>query len=491
MSQHSDKKRILVIGAGPAGLSAATRLLEEAGDRVTVTLMTMGHHVGGKAASYEDDDGHTVEHGWHMILGFYRNMLSLMERAGIALEDTLVSMQGNAHPFEPGTGVLHTLNWRKSRAAFALDWLGYDGLPVGDRLNFGRFMAQAFAEATSRTDLTQHDDICFRTWAIEHGLRPHITRYSLFRNFREAYFNYPESLSAYHMLQSMKLMSDPKRGEMFVVRGGFSERVWDPIADYFRKLGGTLVPFSMATDWIYEGRKITGVRLARPDGAGHNDGESSWQQDRLPIKAGTERVYSDFDAVISTVPVAVLKQMNRNDERMWASPYFGRLSNLRSAATLSMVVHTKKPYMDYPGPVYGLSAPMGIAVNMTRYWDEYKNTNIGAAIHFMGQEGGFEDWSDDQIVKFTLENFSRVSAFGSIRDAEITYLEFHRNRSAFERLVLGEPGVQKFRPGPRTPFLNLYVAGDWVQNDIDVVCMEGAITSGKAAAELALKDLQR
>ncbi|MCP4445431.1 MAG: NAD(P)-binding protein [Myxococcales bacterium] len=483
------KTRVLVIGAGPAGLSAATRLLEKAPGQVEVTLMHMGHHLGGKASSYEDDEDYTVEHGWHMMLGFYRKMRGLMGRAGIDLDKTLVSMKGNAHPFEPWSGKIHTLNWKRSTLSFMGHWLAYSGLPLGDRLNFGRFMAQTFIEADRGGDLTRHDDLCFRTWAIERGLKPHITRYSLFRNFREAYFNVPESISAYHMLKSMKLMSTPKRSEMFVVRGGFSEHVWGPIGAYFEKLGGTIVPFSLATDWVYEGRRITGVRIGRPDSSGHDEGMSAWKQKHLPIKDGSDSVHTNFDSVISTIPVAVLAQMNREDARMWASPYFSRLSELRSGVTLSMTVHTKQPWMKYPGPVFGLPAPMGIAVNMTPYWNEYKGQNIRSAIHFMGQEGGFEDWSDEQIIAFTLDNFSGVGALGSIRDAGIRYLEFHRNRSAFEQLMLCEPGVQKFRPGVRTPFLNLYVAGDWVRNEVDLICMEGAISSGAQAADTLLEDM--
>ena len=78
-------------------------------------------------------------------------------------------------------------------------------------------------------------------FAIEHGLRPHLTKYSVFRFLREAYFNFPEQISAYHVLQSMRLMSSPKRAEAFVCVGPWSEVVWEPIARYFRALGGVLI----------------------------------------------------------------------------------------------------------------------------------------------------------------------------------------------------------------------------------------------------------
>src|SRR5438094_220155 len=71
-------------------------------------------------------------------------------------------------------------------ARFALE---FDGIAARDKGNYARFFAQAFAEAASGVALTRHDDVCFATWAIERGLRPHVTKYSQFRFLREAYFN--------------------------------------------------------------------------------------------------------------------------------------------------------------------------------------------------------------------------------------------------------------------------------------------------------------
>ncbi len=483
--------RVLVIGAGPAGLAAGVRLLEEGRGRVEVKLIHMGHHLGGKAASHRAPDGRFVEHGWHMVVGFYERMRSLMARAGIS-RSVLRTMGGQSHPYESFTGRIHTLDSSGGRLRFATSFaLTYDGLPVGDRFNLSRVLSEAYSVALSREPLSAHDDVCFDTWAVERGLRPHAAHYSLFRFFREAYFNFPEQVSAYHVLQTLRLMNDSPSSELFVVDGPYSERVWDPIGAYFERLGGEREPYCMATDLLYEGRRIVGVRAGRPEGRGHQDGRSSWQTPRLPVAEGSERTLEGFDCVISTVPHAVFLSLNAGDARWWNAPYFSRLKNLRSATTVSMVVETERPALPFPGPVFGFRAPMGIAVNMTPYWDERRAANPnGSVVAFVGQEAGFEHVTDEALSARTLDELALVPE-GDLRAAGIRYLELHRNRSDFERLLLCEPGVQQFRPGPRTPFKNLFLAGDWVRNPVDLICMEGAIVAGEQAADLVLEEVAR
>jgi len=483
------KRRVLVLGAGPAGLAAGVRLLERARASVDVTIAHQGHHLGGKAASYTDARGRRLEHGWHMMVGFYRRMFSLLDRAGVPRSRAVRSMAGKSHCYEPGAGKVFTLDSTGGRVATAFGFARYEGLPLDDRAHYARFMSQTYARILGGEELSRHDDVCFTRWAIENGLRPHLTRTSLFRLFRDGYFNFPEQISAYHVLQTMKLMSTSEDAECFTAAGPWSERVWDPIGRYFESLGGTIEPYAMVSGFERDGRRVTGVRAARPDGAGHDDGASSWRPAELPAQPGTERILSGFDVVISTLPQAVFVGLDAGDARMWSSPYFARMKNLRSAATMSMTVRTARPCLPWPGPVHGLPAPLGIAVDMTRYLDRLSDgQEPGREIHLVGQEAGFEGWSDAEVASFALDQLAKVPG-GDLRAAGVTYLELHRNRADFERIFLSEPGVQRFRPGPRTPFANLFLAGDWVRNAIDVVCMEGAITSGEEAADLALEHL--
>ncbi len=478
--------KVLVLGAGPAGLAAAARLLERGEGKVQVHVVHMQDVLGGKAASWRDPEGFLVEHGWHMLVGFYDQLFGLMERAGIDRDEALASMYGDSHCYEPSEERVYTMNSRGGKLAVAARFAFYEGLPIEDRFHFARVMTQAFAIAGSREDLTRHDDICFDSWAVELGLRPHMTRYSMFRFLRIAYFNFPEQISAYHVLQTLKNVSTSEHAELYVCQSGTTETLWNPIGAYVKRLGGTFEPNVVATDLIYEGDRLVGIRAAQARPTSPFAPKTNDSPDALPVVPGTERTLEGFDYVLSTLPVAVIQQMNRDDTRMWRSNFFRRLTNLRSAATMALTVVTRNaPEERYRGPVHGLPAPFSFVVDMKPYWREFADDpNVGAVLVFGGQERGFEDWSDEQIIAFTLRNY--VPVLGSPLSLGITKIELHRNRHAWERLMLAEPGVEPFRPDPITPFRNLFLAGDWVRNRVNIISMEGAVSSGIEAADLLL-----
>jgi hypothetical protein len=172
---------------------------------------------------------------------------------------------------------------------------------------------------------------------------------------------------------------------------------------------------------------------------------------------------------------------------MWQSPFFRRLTNIRSAVTMALTVVTRRPVpRHFPGPLHGFPAPFNVVTDMKPYDAELaRDPNVGAVLVFCGQERGFETWTDAEILEFTFESY--VPAFGRIADLDIVRTEMHRNRQPWEQLFLSEPGVQQFRPDPRTPFRNLFLAGDWVRNAVDVIAMEGAVTSGIEAADMLLE----
>ena len=77
----SDHRRVVIVGGGLAGLSAAAALAESG---LAVEVIESRRNCGGRAASFEDpQDGSLVDACQHVAMGCCTNFLDLCERAGL------------------------------------------------------------------------------------------------------------------------------------------------------------------------------------------------------------------------------------------------------------------------------------------------------------------------------------------------------------------------------------------------------------------------
>ena len=78
------KKRVLIMGGGLSGLSAAKHIIDAGHEPI---LLEARQLLGGKVAAWKDDDGDITETGLHIFFGAYPNMMTLFYELGI--EDRL------------------------------------------------------------------------------------------------------------------------------------------------------------------------------------------------------------------------------------------------------------------------------------------------------------------------------------------------------------------------------------------------------------------
>lgn len=72
------KLRIVIVGGGCAGLSAAWHLLQHDPAGYEITVYERSWRLGGKSASSRDRHGRVLEHGLHVWLGFYENAFRMI-----------------------------------------------------------------------------------------------------------------------------------------------------------------------------------------------------------------------------------------------------------------------------------------------------------------------------------------------------------------------------------------------------------------------------
>ena len=463
--------RVVIVGGGLAGLSAGIRLLEKSPD-ASVTLYTMGHHLGGKATSYRDEEGFNIDHGFHAMSTNYRRLLGLLARAGVDRSRTLVLDKGTYY-FDEETGQIDRSGQGTTARA------------KGNARSMGRFFLSNLGRIYSQDDIEQYDDICWRAWAIQHGLDEEATKTRSFRFSQDALFNWPHEVSAYITMKSLRLLGGS--GKYYLVDGTYGEDIIDPIVQYFGKLGGNVQLMHKLIHVQHDAARVIGLRFALPDFNFHNDGRTRWERS-VRVLPQRSKMVTEFDSAILAVPVDNLRELNPNDNAFWRG--FSGLENLRSVATLSFQLWTEQSVLpDISACINCLDEPLPMVIDYKQMKSCYRdNDKFGSVLEWVGQETTFEGFSDEELKQKAYESLCRISGITDPRQAGIIHESFNRNTSNHERYLLTDPGTLQFRPHSTTHYENLLLAGDWIRNEVDVPTMEGAVCSGYTAADELLKE---
>jgi len=484
-----------VVGAGPAGLAAAARVLERGGrKRFRVRLALMGHHFGGKADSWRDSEGRLIDHGQHVVLGWYSEMMGLLRRAGVDVDARLISNRGHTYIYEPRDDRVHDFALKRNPFHVLGTTMSYSGLTGAEKRNIAGFVMSNLSLFMGVQDIEQFDDVCFTAWCMANGLKASIVETSAFRMSRTGQLNWPGEISAYSMLKTMrKVNRDYRMAKYYFCDGGMSDRFWKPVVEYFRKLGGEVEMMRKLIGLRVEGGRVVAAEFAEPDAAGHDlpshpPGRSRFEG-VVPTKPGSVVLDRDFDYVIPAIPVTGFQQLSRGDKSFWGIEEMAKIRNLRGVAPLALQVWHREPLTRrYKSVIAGLDGPLGFVLDNKHIIREYRyDPRYGSVLYFVGQEAGYEHWSDEDHLAQCLANASRLPGFERIDRKGIIHYRVIRHRSTDKAYFYTEPGVQQFRPKTRTTLPNLMLAGDWVPNKIDFPCMESAVVSGLAAADAVVR----
>lgn len=442
----------IVIGAGFAGLSAATKL---AADGARVLVLEARPGLGGRASAFVDPrSGESVDNGQHLMLGCYYETLEFLARIGARQH---VSIQPNLEvPFVDTDGVASVLSCPSlpSPLHLLVGLFRWKALGWGDRfsaLALARpLRAAQRALGTGRDPSPDSEGETVERWLIRHGQSRRL-REMLWEPLGVAALNQSIGEAAapsFVRVLAEMFGSDRSASAIAMPLVPLTALYANPAVDFIRARSGSVLVSSPARTVLADGR------VDRVDVRGQ-----AWH---APV-------------VVVSVPWHALADTLVGDTRP-VEPLVGAASRVEASPIVTVNLWLDRAVL--PGPFVGLPG-------RTFQWVFDKRQVFGdSASHLSFVSSGaaavVAESNDALASKAWTELRAAIpaAAAATVRRSLVV-----RERRATFSLAPGQPS----RPGPSTGVSGLWLAGDWTDTSLPAT-IEGAVVSGHRAAEAARQE---
>jgi uncharacterized protein with NAD-binding domain and iron-sulfur cluster len=447
ISAGNRKPKAVIAGGGLAGLACAKRLVDAG---FQIELVEAEPQLGGRTASWIDEDGQQVESGVHTFFGVYSRLIQLLNEVGVN-DDLMVSWDDKVGFLQPG-GDLSVFATDPVR-----DLAGVLGGVLGNNrligplsklslgLTFINGLLQRYEYEERSVARLARDGALFRP-AYERLLRP------LSRGLS---FCEPEELSAYVLLTLLQHgIFNPFNIRAGTFRGGMTEVMINPLARWLENRGATLRTSA----------KVSAIH--------HQAGQANGQVSSFELENGEMLT---GDVYISALPLEAIKPMV--PASLQELTYFRHLQELETVPATAVQLWFDRQFMKRNEFIYLSGSPLVV------FQDESRITFPSAGSRISGQITAryTDNYSDRQLVDLALEELNRY--IPASVGAQVTKSVVVRHQA-----IAIKPGVAIKRPRQASPVSNFFLAGDYTRQNW-FTTMEGATRSGEMAAQAILRYL--
>ena len=440
-------KDAVVIGAGFAGLSAAVALAE---DGVRVTVLEGKPALGGRAYSFADPEtGDFVDNGQHVLMGCYNETLDFLKRIGA--HDQLVFHEDLEIEMLAGPGQSAILKTARMPGPLHMTaaLLGYRHLSIAERVGAMRGGLRMLAMRRSgggelrRLTVAQLMD---RIGQSEHARRCFWYPLSI------ATLNDEPQVSSAQLLAEVlkRAFFSRRRDSAFVYsRVGLSDLYCTGAKRVIERAGGQVVSHSIVEMLELGARRdVAGVRL----------------RDGRRIEA------SDFISAVT--PPQLLRFLPENAV---ADPFFSRFTGLSSSPIICVHVWldrevTSSPFIGFIGTTTQW------LFNKRQIFARRGEAHPGYLSFVISGARKLVDRSNQEILDIVINDLhAMIPASRAARVVKSLVLK--------EKNATMAPDLRshELRPTAKTPIVNFFLAGDWIQTGLPAT-IESAVISGRAAA---------
>ncbi|MGV0851150.1 FAD-dependent oxidoreductase [Mycolicibacterium phlei] len=451
------RPQVVVVGAGIAGLAAATGLAER-GVHVDVIERQpyLGGRVGGWTDRLHDSTPVAMNRGFHAFFRQYYNLRTLLQRVDPALgmltpmsDYPLVDAHGRRDTFRglPQSPPFNALAFALRSPTFRL--------PDLVRLNA---RAAAPLAAVRVPDIYRVlDDTDAETFLRDINF-PAAARHLAFEVFSRSFFAEPSELSAAELATMFHIyFLGSSEGLVFdVATANFDVALWDPLASYLRSREVR----------IRTGTSVREIRCGTRFEVRCDDGE-----------------VIDADGVVLATDVTGLQKLVAHSPTLGDSRWRERVAAMATAAPfvvqrlwLDRPVHTDRAAFLGTGG----RPPLDNISVLNRYEREARD--------WSRRTGG----SVLELHSYAVDDDTDLT--GRLRERMYELYPETRSANVVAERVLCRADCPRFAPGDfaarptvATPHDGLALAGDGIRIDLPVALMERAATTGWSAANLLLR----
>jgi squalene-associated FAD-dependent desaturase len=449
----SDHRRVVVVGGGLAGLSAAATLAESG---FAVDVIESRRNCGGRAASFEDpQDGSLVDACQHVAMGCCTNFLDLCRRAGFGSElrrdRTLwfIGPDGTRSACTPA-------GWLPAPLHLLPLLFGMSHFSVWEKLSLSYGMMRLAVRQNIVTDDSEPTAAC---WLQSRQPKRVIDLF--WQPVIESALG--ESMDFVGISAVRKVVVDgflahPQAADLLVPTEPLGKLFGSKLVSWLRNQGVV----------VHTGRTVTGIQYDN-------------SHDVTGVYCGEDVMLAD--AVILAVPWRAAARLVPDvlppvDESFIGSPI--------------TAVH-----LWFDRQIFDL--PHAVLVGRVSQWvfqgeeevmqaEEKKSARKGEEIGYHCQvvisaSRGLCDGNREQLLETVVAELRDI--FPEAQAAQLIRSRVVTDPTA---VLSVRPGIDTVRPKAKTPVKNLFLAGDWTQTGWPST-MEGAVRSGRHAAAMLIESM--
>ena len=440
--------RAIVAGAGPAGFACAKWLSDRGYE---VVLLEKRAVPGGKVSAWKDADGDWVESGLHVFFGAYHTLLGFLDECGLAdsfawkpAEMVFAAPERGRTAITFVKGLPPPLNGLAGVALTRLiSWP--DKLRMALGLVRPIFGSQAYIDA--------QDEQTYAAWHLRHAMGERSLRAIMDTMALALNFQTSENVSAKLPLTAM-LHFAQERGaaKMGPVKGSPHERLWLPLIDLLERRGAEVRLNARVQEIRYDdaSNQVTGFAL--------DDGS-----------------LVEGDVYVAAMPVHSLRKALPAVLR--EQPYFANLKHLKGQPVITAQLYFDRMVTDVDNLIFSAGTHLSVYADMPRIAPDYGHGGGSIIELVVAPAQELIRQSDEAVIEVVLNDFYRLHP--NAREAKlIKYTLVRIPNSVYQ----ARPGVDKYRPDQASPVANLFLAGDYTQQEF-LASIEGAVRSAQRCVQ--------